>query len=357
MFAQSPAIVSARSFLPGVSAAQVHISARLLGRRSSIRRTHITWLGLTKPKVNDAALIVMHNMQGNLAVSLHSQDPAKWALSEDTHTRLLGYVFAAGDVIGSIEALTDTEFTYCELMKPTIEATSFDVGVIAQVSSEEGVPQLFTLLLSSQSGLFGKLLRMKASVNYRYGRRHLSMPLNATITCENFPCDFNALQPGAWMLLHALQGKSATPISLLLPTGVALCNALYEYGSHNIVIPNIASKSSSKHESLRETEELKLAHIESSDTKTGQNSSSLFQPEQVLAINNRVVIELGSIVLSVEELLAVTPGQIFPLGKQLSDRYVAIKVNNKVIAHGELALLGDNLCVRVAIVESGHESL
>jgi flagellar motor switch/type III secretory pathway protein FliN len=357
MSVQSPVVIPASDFLPSVSAAQLHISTRLLGRTSSNNQIHIAWLGVTTPKINGAALIAIHDVQESLAIFLHSHDPVSDISPDDKHERLLGYIFAAGDVIRSIEALTEIEFARCQLMNPPIEANTFDIGVIAQVSSEKSTPKLVTFLLSSKSVFFERLLRVRTSVDRQCIRKFLPIPLKVAIPIDGSQWDLSVFKPHAWVLLHPLCGKSTIPLSLTLPTGETLCDALYDYASQQILISNTTSKLESEHLKKKETKQLKREHVESSDSKMLQDSSTLLQAEQRLAINSRVVVELGTLTLSIEELLAITPGQIFPLGKQLSDRYVIIKAYDKVIAHGDLVLLGDAVCVRIAIVESGHESV
>jgi flagellar motor switch protein FliN len=58
-------------------------------------------------------------------------------------------------------------------------------------------------------------------------------------------------------------------------------------------------------------------------------------------------IELGRTELLIEEVLRLKPGAVVPLDKLAGDP-VDILVNGRIIARGEVLVLNDNFCVRVA---------
>jgi flagellar motor switch protein FliN/FliY len=58
-------------------------------------------------------------------------------------------------------------------------------------------------------------------------------------------------------------------------------------------------------------------------------------------------IELGRTELMIDEVLKLRPGSVVPLDKLAGDP-VDILVNGKLVARGEVLVLNDNFCVRVA---------
>ncbi len=62
-------------------------------------------------------------------------------------------------------------------------------------------------------------------------------------------------------------------------------------------------------------------------------------------------IELGRAELLIEEVLALREGAVVPLDK-LADDPVDILVNGRLLARGEVLVLNDNFCVRVAEIVS-----
>ncbi len=58
-------------------------------------------------------------------------------------------------------------------------------------------------------------------------------------------------------------------------------------------------------------------------------------------------IELGRTELLIEEVLQLREGSVVPLNKLAGDP-VDILVNGRLVARGEVLVLNDNFCVRVA---------
>ncbi|MCA8986309.1 MAG: flagellar motor switch protein FliN [Planctomycetaceae bacterium] len=65
-------------------------------------------------------------------------------------------------------------------------------------------------------------------------------------------------------------------------------------------------------------------------------------------------IELGRTRLEIEEVVSLRSGSVVPLDKLAGDP-VDILVNGKLIARGEVLVLNDNFCVRVAEIVSLHK--
>jgi len=64
-------------------------------------------------------------------------------------------------------------------------------------------------------------------------------------------------------------------------------------------------------------------------------------------------IELGRTELLIEEVLALKEGSVVPLDKLAGDP-VDILVNGRLVARGEVLVLNDNFCVRVAEILTPH---
>jgi flagellar motor switch protein FliN len=65
-------------------------------------------------------------------------------------------------------------------------------------------------------------------------------------------------------------------------------------------------------------------------------------------------IELGRTQMYLEEVLALRKGSVVPLDKLAGDP-VDVYVNGRLIARGEVLVLNDNFCVRVAELIAGEE--
>jgi flagellar motor switch protein FliN/FliY len=61
---------------------------------------------------------------------------------------------------------------------------------------------------------------------------------------------------------------------------------------------------------------------------------------------------LGQTTLSVQDLLALKPGSVVTLESKLND-LVELRLNDSVVARGEIVAVGDNFGVRIVDVASG----
>jgi flagellar motor switch protein FliN len=82
------------------------------------------------------------------------------------------------------------------------------------------------------------------------------------------------------------------------------------------------------------------------------------KPEQdfalVLDLPVEITVELGRRRLSIGDVLALGQGAIVELGKQATEP-LDIRVNEKLIAHGEAVVMGDRYAVRVTDIVSPKE--
>ena len=66
----------------------------------------------------------------------------------------------------------------------------------------------------------------------------------------------------------------------------------------------------------------------------------------VLDIKVNVAVQLGSCELAMREVLALVPGTILQLAQKANEP-VSLHVNQKLVARGEVVLVGDSFGIRV----------
>lgn len=76
--------------------------------------------------------------------------------------------------------------------------------------------------------------------------------------------------------------------------------------------------------------------------------------DMLMDVNLNVRIELGRTRLSVEEILKLQGGSVVTLDKLAGD-FVDVLVNDKLVARGEVLILNDRFCVRVAEIVSPED--
>jgi flagellar motor switch protein FliN/FliY len=70
-------------------------------------------------------------------------------------------------------------------------------------------------------------------------------------------------------------------------------------------------------------------------------------------VNVTLRVRLGELSLSVQDLLSLRPGSVVKLGAQLND-LVELRLNDQVVARGEVVAVGDNFGVRIVdVAEAG----
>ena len=76
----------------------------------------------------------------------------------------------------------------------------------------------------------------------------------------------------------------------------------------------------------------------------------------LMDVNLNVRIELGRTRMSVEDILKLQGGSVVTLDKLAGD-YVDVLVNDRLVARGEVLVLNDNFCVRIAEIISPEDRL
>ena len=66
----------------------------------------------------------------------------------------------------------------------------------------------------------------------------------------------------------------------------------------------------------------------------------------VFDIKVNVAVQLGSCELPMREVLALAPGTILQLAQKANEP-VSLHVNQKLVARGEVVLVGDNFVIRI----------
>ena len=73
-------------------------------------------------------------------------------------------------------------------------------------------------------------------------------------------------------------------------------------------------------------------------------------------VSLNVRIELGRSKMAVEDILKLQSGSVVTLDKLAGD-FVDVLVNDRLVARGEVLILNDNFCVRIAEIISPEERL
>jgi len=103
---------------------------------------------------------------------------------------------------------------------------------------------------------------------------------------------------------------------------------------------------SRKRDELREAQ----AHLE--------NETSLEAGlEMLLDVSVELTVEVGRTRLPIEEILRLKPGSVVRLTREANEP-VELRINGKLIAHGEVVIVGENYAVRVVqIVDPSHRTM
>ena len=98
-----------------------------------------------------------------------------------------------------------------------------------------------------------------------------------------------------------------------------------------------------------------IAPFELADFAGARPSTDQATLELIGDVQLDLKIELGRAHMHLEDVLKLGKGSVVPLDKLAGDP-VDIFVNGRLIAHGEVLVLNDNFCVRVAELVSGDAS-
>ncbi len=69
-------------------------------------------------------------------------------------------------------------------------------------------------------------------------------------------------------------------------------------------------------------------------------------------IKVRVSVEVGAVELTLAEVMALEPGSVHPLDRRVDDP-VAVHVNGRLVAHGEIVSVGERFGVRLVDIVAG----
>lgn len=99
-----------------------------------------------------------------------------------------------------------------------------------------------------------------------------------------------------------------------------------------------------------------IAPFQFKDLAASPPSADAASLELVRDVQLDLKIELGRTQMHLEEVLKLKKGAVVPLDKLAGDP-VDIYVNGRLIARGEVLVLNDNFCVRVAELIVGHSAV
>ncbi len=113
--------------------------------------------------------------------------------------------------------------------------------------------------------------------------------------------------------------------------------------------PNLMGTATAKNQNLSGATTMELKDLLQTLSGGEKSELSLLQDVEL-----DLRIELGRTELLIEEVVSLKPGSVVPLDKLAGDP-VDILVNGKLIARGEVLVLNDNFCVRVAEILTPRE--
>ena len=102
------------------------------------------------------------------------------------------------------------------------------------------------------------------------------------------------------------------------------------------------------------TEDTEPAPVEFTDLGTGQTAAAGGSIDMLMDVTLNVRIELGRTRMSVEDILNMQGGSVVTL-ERLAGDFVDVLVNERLVARGEVLILNDHFCVRIAEIVSPEE--
>ena len=91
--------------------------------------------------------------------------------------------------------------------------------------------------------------------------------------------------------------------------------------------------------------------VEFGEVGSGQAAAASGSIDMLRDVSLNVRIELGRTKMAVEDILSLQGGAVVTLDKLAGD-FVDILVNDKLVAKGEVLILNDHFCVRIAEIVS-----
>lgn len=88
---------------------------------------------------------------------------------------------------------------------------------------------------------------------------------------------------------------------------------------------------------------------ENADAQQGTSLANVAVPNYLQELPVQVDVILGSMKLSVKELMECGPGSVIDVGKKVSDPF-DLYVNNNLVARGEIVMIHDRLGLKIVEV-------
>jgi flagellar motor switch protein FliN/FliY len=103
---------------------------------------------------------------------------------------------------------------------------------------------------------------------------------------------------------------------------------------------------------------MKIKEVEFPELSEGNLGRTLLPPQLAMLKHVDVTLEvrIGEVSLTVEQLFGLRAGAMLRLNR-LIDEPVDVLLNGKVVAAGQLAVMGENLGVRITEVRGGDSEL
>lgn len=98
------------------------------------------------------------------------------------------------------------------------------------------------------------------------------------------------------------------------------------------------------------------APLELEDLQEGGQEQHVNPIDMIMDVSLNVRIELGRSKMTVEDILSLRTGSVVTLDKLAGD-FVDVLVNDRLVARGEVLILNDNFCVRIAEIISPEERI
>jgi len=96
------------------------------------------------------------------------------------------------------------------------------------------------------------------------------------------------------------------------------------------------------------------APVEFAEVGTGKTGDAPGSIDMLMDVTLNVRLELGRTRMSVEDILNLQGGSVVTL-ERLAGEFVDVIVNEKLVARGEVLILNDHFCVRIAEIISPEE--
>lgn len=104
----------------------------------------------------------------------------------------------------------------------------------------------------------------------------------------------------------------------------------------------------------KDNEEVISKETVKTESKAGVNPEILKKLDVLLDLPVNVTVEVGSKILSIEEMLKLTPNSVIDLDRYLNEP-IDLKVNGVLIAKGELYQVEDNFAIKITEILTKEE--